>query len=169
MKAIISGISAVGLLGWYVTGAGGGADVTREIAKPPALVYAELGTLFPARATSVMGQASDGSHRTLAVNTDKSFERSIKHRIVLDGEQVLIMDLQLEPVDGGKSTRITGELEVKQALVKFAASQNSTQAKNLAGFAVDWGMKSMVDTIATAIEEDRPLTQDMLFPLMRGA
>ena len=169
MKAIISGISAVGLLGWYVTGAGGGADVTREIAKPPAVVYAELGTLFPARATSVSGQAGDGSHRTLAVKTEKSLERSIKHRILLDGEEVLAMDLQLDAIEGGAATRITGELEVQQALVKFAAAQNGTQSKNLAGFAADWGMKSMVDALAEAIEEGRPLTQDMLFPLMRGA
>lgn len=159
----------MGLLGWYVTGAGGGADVTREIARPPAVVYAELGTLFPARSTSSTGLAGDGSHRTLAVNTRKSHDRSISHQILLDGEEVLLMDLRLEPIDGGAATLITGELEVQQALVKFAAAQNGTQAKNLAGFAVDWGMSSMVGKMADAIEKGQPLTEEMLFPLMRGA
>ncbi len=77
------------------------------------------------------------------------------------------MSLRFEGVAGGASTRATGDLHVKQALVRFAAAQNGSEARHLPDFAVDLTMANMVDQMADAPEGGQPLGKSMLFPLLR--
>lgn len=167
MKAVISGIAALGLLGWYVSGGGEGPDASREIARPPARVFSEVSALMPPVSSSSSGLGADGRQHSLALDLRKSHDRSIDYRIMLDGEEVLAMHLSFESIDQGRGTRLSGDLEVDQALVDFAAAQGGTEPKPMPAFAVDWAMDQMVDTIADALENGRPLSREMLFPLLR--
>ena len=166
MKAIISGLGALGFLGWSLAGGSGGPDVTRLVERPPLLVYDEIARLFPATSTSSQGTASDGSYHELKIDVRRSLDQALEYRFTLDGREVLAMTLDFEAAEGGRATRITGELEMEQDLVRFAAAQSGGEAKHVPDFAVDYAMKEMVDTMADAMEADKPLTRDMLFPLL---
>ncbi len=166
MKAIISGLGALAFLGWTLTGGSGGADVTRVVEKPTQLVYTEMERLFPRSSTANEGVARDGSHHKIEVKVRRSLDESIDYKIELDGKEVLAMNLAFAPEEGGLATRVTGELEVEQELLRFAAAQGGGEAKHMPGFAVDYAMKDMVERMSVALQEGRPLRRDMLFPLL---
>jgi hypothetical protein len=166
MKMILSGVAMLGGLYWYLNGGAGGPDASRTIAKPPAHVYSEFSPLFPADDGENQGTGRDGRHHVIKIDVDKALDQSIDFRIGLDGAEVLTMRLAFEETEAG-GTRISGDLDVQQALVRFAASQDGGEARHLPGFAVNIAMADMIETMAKAIEEGRPVTKDMLFPLLR--
>ena len=167
MKLILSGIAAMAGLVWYLGGGGGGPDASREVAKPPAFVYSEMASLFPAGTTHLNGTGRDGLQRDILVEVEKSPDRWIKYRMMLDGAEVMTMDLHFEHLGAVMTTRVTGNLDVEQSLVRFAASQDGSEARHLPDFAVNIAMDQMVSEMADAIEQGRPLSKNMLFPLMR--
>jgi hypothetical protein len=169
MKAIISGLAAMGLLGWFVTGGSGGPDASREVEKPVALVYSEMARLLPTGTREIQGMGRDGRHRRIVIDVKKSHDRAIDYRIKLDDVEVLTMALAFESTEDGAGTLVKGDLDVDPRLVHFAASQNGTEAKAMPGFAVDYAMSDMVEKMAKALEEGRPLTREMLFPLVNVA
>ena len=166
MKLILSGLATMGGLFWYLNGGAGGPDASREISKPTALVYSEMAALFPSGTIERSGIGRDGTHRSLKVVVKKLPDSSINYSMMLDGAEVLKMSLSFEGSAGGASTRVTGDLDVEQALVRFAATQNGSEARHLPEFAVDLAMDKMVDQMADALEGGQPLTKTMLFPLM---
>ena len=167
MKLILSGLTTLGGLAWYLSGGMGGPDASRSIARPPEAVYSEIGMLFPAGTIERSGISRSGAHQTFSVKVVKDYNRSIDYLMSLDGAEVMKMSLRFEPAENGAATSVTGDLDVKQALVRFAASQNGTEPRHLPDFAVNIAMDKMVEEFGTAIEEGRPLSKTMLFPLMR--
>ena len=166
MKSVISGLAMLGFLGWTLTGRGGAADADRLVEKPPQLVYGEFARLFPLHSSSSEGAARDGSYRKIEVEVRRTLDSAIDYRFILDGQPVMTMALAFAPEEGGRATRVTGDLEVEQALLRFAAQQSGGEAKHMPGFAVDYAMDAMVDEMADAIEAGQPVTRDMLFPLL---
>ena len=167
MKLIRSGLATMSGLYWYLSGGAGGPDASREISKPPALVYSEIAALFPSGTVERSGIGRDGAHRSLVVAVKKLPDTSIDYRMMLDGAEVLKMNLTFEELASGASTRVTGDLDVEQALVRFAAAQNGTEARHLPDFAVNIAMDAMVDEMADAVEGGRSPSKSMLFPLLR--
>ena len=167
MKLIVSGLATMGGLFWYLSGGAGGPDATREVSRPPALVYSEFAALFPSGTIERSGTSRDGRHRSFTVAVKEAPDSSIDYRMTLDGAEVLKMSLQFKEARSGASTEVTGDLDVEQALVRFAASQEGSEAKHLPDFAVNLAMDKMVDQMADALEEGQPLSKDMLFPLLR--
>ena len=166
MKLIVSGLATMGGLFWYLNGGTGGPDASREISKPPALVYSEMAALFPSGAIENSGIGRDGTHHSLKVEVRKLPDSSIDYSMRLDGAEVLKMSLKFEGLASAASTRVTGDLDVEQALVRFAAAQNGSEARHLPDFAVKLAMDNMVDQMADALEGGQPLSKAMLFPLL---
>lgn len=162
---IVSSLGALAALGYVVTGGGGGPDVERRVARPLAVVYAGYERLFDAGRSSAAGIGASGRHHTLDIAVTKQPERAIDYLITLDGKQVLAMTLTFS--GAGEETEVTGDLDVEQALVRFAAAQGGGRATHLPDFAADYALREMIGKIAVAIEQDRPADRDMLFPLLR--
>ena len=156
----------MGGLFWYLSGGAGGPDASREVSKPPALVYSEMAALFPSGTLERSGIGRDGMNHSLKVTVKKLPDSSIDYSMVLDGAEVLKMSLRFEGLASGSSTRVTGDLDVEQALVRFAAAQNGSEARHLPDFAVNLAMDDMIDQMADALEGGQPLTKNMLFPLL---
>ena len=109
MKGFVFSLAGLGVGGAALFAGADSPDFDRTIKRSPAAVYAAFSALgdegeSPADPIGFAGQVT---HRI-----DKVRNESIRYELRFDGHPVVEIDLAFEPVDEGRSTRMTAEIDL---------------------------------------------------------
>ncbi|HKX91852.1 MAG TPA: hypothetical protein VJM15_05430 [Sphingomicrobium sp.] len=149
------GIAAVMLGG---CGLGAGHDADQIVKKDPETVYAALDSAFS-------DAVADGNHGAAAehgqvTTIDRDPGKSLDLKVMIEGKQAVRMRFGVEPANGGADTRLTGDIDVDQAVLRESIrEQGGDDAKlpAIPSFAFDMAMKKVVAEIGKKIEAGEPL------------
>lgn len=156
MKAVLCGISALGVGGIYLLTGTPGPDFDRTVSRQPLAVYAAFSALGPE------GDVSEGPtprvpHRIVR-RIEKKLGESIRYEILCDDRPVVDIDVHFAALPENKGTRITAEIETHPIELGSAFETEGGVALSMVpqGF-IDMQFAHMMNDLADDVEAGRPL------------
>lgn len=158
MRGLIAGCACAGGAGLWALGGGAGADAEVTVHKPPQAVYAAVSDAFDQMEISEVIPADDGSTVAFQVTVEREPGESLSSAVLVDGEEAARVEFTVSAEDGGAATRLTGDLEVDQAVLqKHLADGPNQDVTKIPEFAFDMAMKAALKDMAEKIEAGMPL------------
>lgn len=158
MRGLIAGCACAGGAGLWALGGVGGADAEVTVHKSPQAVYAAVSEAFDHLEISEVIPADDGSSVALQVTVERDPGESLSSVVTVDGEEAARVEFTVSPADGGTATRLTGDIDVEQAVLqKHLADGPNQDVTKIPEFAFDLAMKSALKDMAEKIEAGMPI------------
>lgn len=116
MKSVIFGMVALGTTGAVVIGAkaSGPNDYVGTVARPPSALYAAFSALGREGAEAM---PLPGSTFQITQRITKVLDEELRLDMLADGRELLSIELEFAPVDGGTATEVSAEIDVDEAAV----------------------------------------------------
>jgi hypothetical protein len=159
MRTIITGfICGLAVLALGGCGLAGSHDADQIVKKDPETVYAALDSAF----SDAISEGNNGAaaEHGQVTTIDRDPGKSLDLKVMIQGRQAVRMRFGVEPANGGADTRLTGDIDVDQAVLRESIrEQGGDDAKlpAIPSFAFDMAMKKVVAEIGQKIEAGEPL------------
>jgi hypothetical protein len=156
MKAVLFGVSTLGVGGIYLLTGTPGPDFDRSVSKQPMAVYAAFSALGPAGDVT-QGPTRDMPHR-ITRRIEKKPGESLRYEILCDDRPVVNVDVHFAAMPENKGTRITAEIETHPVELGNAFETEAGVALSMVpqGF-IDLQFAHLMNDLADDIEAGRPL------------
>lgn len=136
-----------------------GHDADQIVHKDPAAVYAALDSAFSDAVSE--GNSGAAAESGQVTTIDKVPGKSLDLKVAIEGKQAVSIRFGVEPANGGAETRLTGDIDVDQAVLRESIRKHGN-GENLPpaipSFAFDLAMKKIVAEVAQKIEAGEPLS-----------
>ena len=158
MRGLIAGCACAGGAGLWALGGIGGTDAEVTVHKSPQAVYAAVSDAFDQVEMSEVIPADDGGSVSLQVTVEREPGESLTSAVLVDGEEAARVEFTVSPADGGAATRLTGDIEVDQAVLhRHLADGPNQDVTRIPEFAFDMAMKAALRDMAEKIEAGMPI------------
>lgn len=114
MRGIIIGCICMGGIAWVGSG-WFGPDIERVAHRPPSVIYDTFDRTLPDLREVAGGELAEvglGHGGLVSADVDRIPNRAIKYRLLFTAGRSITLDLRFKPLDGGKHTRITADIDV---------------------------------------------------------
>jgi hypothetical protein len=134
-------------------------DAEQVVHKDPAVVYAAFDSAFgdAVEQGNSGSAAEDGQVSTIERVPNKSLDL----KVMMDGRQAISMRFGFEPINGGAETRLTGDIDVDQDLLRASLRKkhgSDAALPNIPDFAFKMLMQKLLSEAANDIEHGEPLS-----------
>ena len=134
-------------------------DAEQIVRKDPATVYAALDTAFSDIASQ--GNLGLAGERGQETTVERDPGKSLTLKVKIEGKQALQMRFGVAPEKDGTETRLTGDLDVDQAVLRESARKHGggdSAMPAVPGFALNFAMQKIVTEIGEMIERGESLS-----------
>lgn len=156
MRTLLCSCAALGAGGWAMVGAG--PDFERTVKRSPEAVYAAFSSVAPATVETTPRTAETPE---LVARIEKQENRQIHFKLEAEGNEVVSVTLDFEPVEGGTATRITAELDMDQSqlqtLAAYGAAKDQMIPGNVPEPMIDMAFAHFMAEMVDDVEAGRPL------------
>lgn len=111
MRSILIGCACMGGITWVGSG-WFGPDIERVAYRPPSVIYDTFERTLPDLRKVAGGELAELGGGLVSADVDRIPDRAIKYRLLFTAGRSITLDLRFKPLDGGKHTRITADIDV---------------------------------------------------------
>lgn len=133
-------------------------DAEQVVHKDPATVYAAVDSAFSE--ITDMGNSGLAAENGQETSIERVPNKSLDLKVIIEGKQAIYMHFGFEPQKGGTETRMTGDWDIDQQVLRDAIrKQGGSEAAmpDIPSFALNLAMKKLLGEMARKIEAGLPL------------
>ncbi|HEX6740904.1 MAG TPA: hypothetical protein VF079_03805 [Sphingomicrobium sp.] len=154
MRRMLLGCAAALALGGCSVG---GHDAEQIVRKDPSTVYSAIDGAF----SEIADQGNNGraAEHGQVTTIERVANKSLDLTVTIEGKQAMHMRFGVEPEKGGAETRLTGDWEIDQKVLRDAVRKEGGDVAmpTLPNFVLDAAMKKLLSEMGEKIEAGEPL------------